>query len=265
VGNAVKFTDRGYIKVAVSGGITDNGEDGAERLDIVFSVTDTGIGIPPGQREIIFEAFKQQEGQHAAEYGGTGLGLAISRRLVTMMGGDISVHSEAGKGSTFRVFLKYVAIPDTVEETGTAAGTEKNVDAVRFEKASLLVVDDSELNRVILIEFLEEFPFEVFEAKNGKEAVDMVKRIRPDLVLMDVKMPVMDGVEATNILKADEELGKIPVVIVTASALKERVEVLRKTCGDGLLNKPVSKRELIAMLKRFLPYSVAEPDTEVKE
>ncbi len=260
VGNAVKFTGKGYIKVALTGEIAGGEEDSPGYADIVFSIEDTGIGIPPEQHRAIFEAFKQQEGQRTATYGGTGLGLTISRRLVTIMGGEISLRSEVGKGTTFRVSLKNIPIPDTVEEAESGIDTGDETGPVRFEKASLLIVDDSELNRVILIEFLDEFPFEIHEAENGREAVDMAARFRPDLVLMDLKMPEMDGIEATNTIKADDRLKDIPVVIVTASALKERAEILKKTCGDGLLNKPLAKSELVALLKRFIPHSTTEQE-----
>ncbi len=255
VGNAVKFTDSGYINVTVSG----ENRDG--HADIVFSVEDTGIGIPPEQQRVIFDAFKQQEQQQGAAHGGTGLGLTISRRLVTMMGGDISVRSQTGKGSTFRVSLKDVPIPETGMKTGFGTRSEGYVDTVRFERASLLVVDDSEMNRVVLSEFLKEFPFEIREAENGKEAVDMARRSRPDLVLMDLVMPEMDGFEATNIFKADDRLKEIPVIIVTASTREKRGEVLKKSGSDGFLGKPLDRDELIAALKRFLPYSVVKGET----
>jgi CheY-like chemotaxis protein len=181
-----------------------------------------------------------------------------------MMGGEISVQSEGieGKGSTFRVTLKNVPVSGILKEVEIRTGEDLDVDRVRFEKALVLVVDDSEMNRRLLREYLIDSDIDVIEAKNGKEAVDLVKNCRPDLVLMDMKMPVMDGCEATRILKADEELKKIPIIIITASAMKGQEEVIKKAGNDGHLSKPMSKSDLIHQLMRFLPYSTlktAEP------
>jgi CheY-like chemotaxis protein/nitrogen-specific signal transduction histidine kinase len=275
VGNAVKFTDTGFIKLAghkVNPLSQPGHGTGSESLDIVFSVQDTGIGIPGSQQQTIFEAFKQQDKLHTVQYGGTGLGLAITRRLADMMGGEVSVQSEEGKGSTFRVLLKNIPIASVIKEPITKSGVHTDVDAIRFEKALILVVDDKELNRRLLKEFLDYPGIDVIEAENGKEAVDMVKLHRPHLVLMDMKMPVMDGYQATKILKAEEELKKIPVIIITASAMKEQEPEIKKAGGDGHLNKPINKNDLITYLMQFLPYSTMEstpagttPGIEVKD
>ena len=257
VGNALKFTDQGFIKLAVHRvGASEQGLSEPGKVDIVFLVRDTGIGIPEEQRQSIFEAFRQQEGQSTAKYGGTGLGLAICRRLVKMMDGEISVQSEKGQGSTFRVTLKNVAAAKTPKEAGIEI--KPDVENVRFEKALILVVDDKESNRKILTEYLNDSPLEFIEAKNGKEAVELAKQYHPDLVVMDLRMPVMNGFEATSILKADEKLKKIPVIIVTASAMKEQWGEIKKAGGDAFLNKPISKSDLIIELMNFLPYSPGE-------
>jgi signal transduction histidine kinase/CheY-like chemotaxis protein/streptogramin lyase len=270
VGNAIKFTDRGYIKLGahpVKPVLTGSNVRQDNRLDIVFSVHDTGIGIPEDQYQAIFEAFKQQVGQRSAKYGGTGLGLTICQRLVEMMNGEITVQSEEGKGSTFRVTLKNVTVSTGLKET--EINIKPNVENIRFKKALILVVDDSESNRGLLMEYLVDSPIDFIEAEDGKEAVDMAKQYRPDAVLMDMKMPVMDGYEATRILKGDEELKKIPVIIVTASALREQRSKIEKAGGDGYLSKPVSQSDLVIELMHFLPYVTSEsagtPEMKVKE
>ncbi|MCP4218109.1 MAG: response regulator, partial [bacterium] len=251
VGNAVKFTDSGFIKLsAVVGGFRRTGG-----VDIIFSVEDTGIGIPADQLDSIFEAFKQQDGQSAALYGGTGLGLAITRRLVEIMGGTILVESSKNEGSTFRVVLKDVAIPVTVHESNKREVMD--VTSIAFEKASILVADDNYLNRKLLQKYLAGQNFDIWEAENGVEAVEMVKDRRPDLVLMDMKMPLMDGAEAATRLRADADSKDIPIIFVTASALREQEAAIRKTGCDGFLNKPVSKQDLVTELMRFLPYDTA--------
>ncbi|MCP4149252.1 MAG: response regulator [bacterium] len=226
-------------------------------VDLRIDIRDTGIGIPLSQQENIFEAFQQQEGQLANKFGGTGLGLAITRRLVEIMGGEVSVHSEEGQGCTFSVFLKDIVV--TGDAKKSSVGEPIDLDAVVFEKAVLLVVDDKELNRRLLVQFLDVPAFEIIEAQNGKEAVERARQFRPDLVLMDVKMPVMDGVEATRILKNNPDLKSIPIIVITASAFGEQLLEIRQAGGDCHLRKPVGKQELYRQLMRFLPYS--EKDT----
>jgi signal transduction histidine kinase/ActR/RegA family two-component response regulator len=253
VGNAVKFTDTGFIKLSV------HKISSGETRDIIFSVQDSGIGIPADQQQTIFETFAQVGGQPAGKYGGTGLGLAISRRLAEMMGGEISVQSrgEPGKGSIFSLTLKNVDVSSVL--TGRANVGEAVTECLRFKNVLVLVADDKESNRQLLVEFLSYPGIDVIDAENGKIAVEMAKLYRPNLVVMDLKMPVMDGKEATRLLKADEELKKIPVIIITASAIKEQEPEIKKAGGDAYLDKPLNKSQLIAQLKRFLPYSIGEP------
>lgn len=252
VGNAVKFTDTGFIKVAV------HKISRGETVDVIFSVQDNGIGIPADQQQSIFETFTQSGAQSARKYAGSGLGLAISQRLAEMMGGEISVQSqgEPGKGSTFFVTFKNAAESNVL--TGTADVEEPVSEDLRFKNILILVADDKESNRQLLVEYLSYPGIAVIDAEDGKIAVEMAKIYRPNLVLMDLKMPVMDGKEATRLLKADKELKKIPVIIVTASAIKEQEPEIKKAGGDAYLKKPVSKSQLIAQLKRFLPYSIGE-------
>lgn len=246
VGNAVKFTRVGQVRISVT---HRPSEDRLDAIDLLFIVEDTGIGIPDHQKELIFEAFRQQEGQKAS-YGGTGLGLAITRRLVEMMGGTISVESETDKGSHFTVLLKKVGIaPSTTPGKGT-----RLADTIEFEKSSILVVDDLDFNRQILAGYLECPAFHIIEASNGREAIELAKHYLPDLILMDMKMPVIDGYEAIRLLKRDEVLAKIPVIAVTAAVMKEDEDMVRNAGGDGFLKKPVSKEDLLSVLKDFLPH-----------
>jgi len=271
VGNAVKFTDTGFIKLAVHkiarGSTITPAAGKKEKVDIVFSVQDTGIGIPQSQQQEIFNAFTQLKKQGTGKYGGTGLGLTITRRLVEMMGGEISLQSEEGKGSIFQVTLKNVTVSSGVEQE--EIGITIDVENIRFKKTSILVADDNELNRRLLIEYLADSPIDFIEAENGEEAVELAKLYHPHLVLMDMKMPVMNGGQACKLLKADEELKKIPVIIITASALKEQRSEIEQTNCNGYLNKPVSKSDLIIEMMNFLPYSTLEsaeaPELEVKE
>lgn len=273
VENAAKFTEKGFIKIKIKQHIhnRDTRESVKKKetnsLDLYISVQDTGIGIPAGQKQVIFSAFEQKKGQNASSNSGIGLGLSITRNLVEMMGGEISVKSRVGKGSTFQVILrdvKMVTAPadDNINVNGKVKEKEEQVPDVTgknfpvFAKASILIADDVESNRALIRGFLDIPAFTLIEAKNGKEAVAFARQHRPDLVIMDLRMPEMDGYEATRILKADKILKSIPVIAISASAMKEHEQVVKEAGCDGYLKKPVSKAELFSELMRFLSYSI---------
>ena len=253
ISNAVKFTGFGSIKLSVHKPYC---EEEHAKLDLIFSVEDTGIGITEDQKESIFAPFEQQQGQNINEYGGTGLGLAITKRLVEIMDGEISLTSEVGKGSTFKVILKDVSVASVsdLEEQNEPA---IDVDGVTFEHAMILIVDDVEINRNLVKGYLERYGFNFLEAENGVEALEATGRHHPDLVLMDIKMPVMDGHEAARAIKQDDKIKDIPLVALTASAMKQAEDEIRSLC-DGYLRKPVRKVELVTELASFLPHTVAE-------
>ncbi len=289
VENAAKYTEKGFIKITLKRHKNNRPIDLEDKkresnsLDLFISVRDTGMGIPGDQKEMIFKAFEQQKGQIAYPNVGTGLGLSIVKLLVEMMGGEISVKSKVGKGSTFQVILRNVkmvtapaGVNEKVKEKETpvpgvpAAQSAAGVPGVPgvpgkntpvFAKASILIADDIESNRVLVKGFLDIPAFTLIEAKNGKEAVEFAGQYHPDLIIMDLRMPVMDGYEATRILKADKILKKIPVIAVSASAMKEHEQVVIKAGCDAYLRKPVSKAKLFSELMRFLSYSNARAES----
>jgi CheY-like chemotaxis protein len=180
-----------------------------------------------------------------------------------MMVGTIAVQSREGVGSTFSVTLKEVATASVVDvEMSDAPSID--VNAVRFSSATILIVDDIEVNRNLVRAYLARFPFAVLEASNGVEALEVIEQHRPDLVLMDMKMPVMDGYEAIRILKERDDLRDIPVVALTASAMKQSEEVIRRV-GDGYLLKPVSRMELVMKISQFLAHTFEEAASETIE
>ncbi len=250
IGNAIKFTEKGFIKLTIQVVPSEEVSE-VNHVGIIFSVKDSGIGIPEDQQQKIFEAFQQREGQSLSIYGGTGLGLTICQRLVHMMGGTISVYSEKGSGSTFRVSLPHVALPGSDQQY--QVDILPDVRDVRFKPATILVADDIESNRQLVIHYLSSYPFMFLEAGNGRDTLELTKQYCPDLVLADLKMPVMDGCETNAAIKADENLKHIPVIIVTATAIQEQWQELA-ACSDGFLNKPMSKADLVIELMNFLPY-----------
>ncbi|MBT3341429.1 MAG: response regulator, partial [Gemmatimonadetes bacterium] len=249
LGNAIKFTENGTVRLTATAKVDD------DHADLCLAVSDTGVGIPADQIDKVFGAFEQQEGQSAAKFGGTGLGLAISRRLSQMMGGDIVVTSEMGKGSTFSVEL--TRQPVVTRATLATAVAVETVPDVSFRSSSVLVVDDVASNRLLVKTLLIRRGVEVIEAEDGAEALRLAESMRPDLILMDLRMPVMDGLEATRRLRQDETLKAMPVIALTASAMRTAEGGIREVC-DGYLAKPVTEVQLVRALMEFLPYDEAD-------
>ncbi|KAF0130613.1 MAG: signal transduction histidine kinase [Bacteroidetes bacterium] len=246
VGNAIKFTLHGKVVVSVHLLTDDQGI-----ISFEIAVTDTGIGIPENDQQQIFESFSQQSGQDYRLYGGTGLGLAISRRLCELMNGKISVKSILGSGSTFTVHFKNIKHSD--EELSHDNFYLWSDDKVHFHNAHILIVDDVPYNRQLLTAYLEEFNLKLTEAENGEMAVELARLYHPDLIFMDIRMPGMNGYEATTILKSDEKTQKIPIIALTASTMQSEVDKL-KALFDGYLRKPVQKRSLLNEMMQFIPY-----------
>ncbi len=253
VGNAVKFTHNGEVSLSLYG---DFGNETKSCFDLIADVSDTGIGIPEDQHDLIFESFRQQDGHNTAKYGGSGLGLAITRRLAEMMRGSVSVESEAGKGSTFRLILPGLGIAGKPDIPRGCPQPEQML--IRFDPATVMIVDDVDYNRELVKGYLEKTAVSVTEAFDGENALDILGRkkagpILPDIILMDLKMPGKDGYEITAIIKNDEKLKHIPVIALTAFAMKENEEKA-KLLFDGYLKKPVNNDLLISALKKFLSY-----------
>ncbi len=244
LGNAVKFTDDGYIRLFAH----KIPREGESRIDLVFGVEDTGMGIAQEQIERVFNLFEQQEGQSQAKYGGTGLGLAITKRLCEAMGGTIEVRSRVGEGSTFEVTLHNVDVGITVAQHEC----QERFDAsrVRFGACRLMVVDDIENNRALLRENFAQMPVVLIEACDGVEAVEKAQKERPDAILMDLRMPGMNGYEAARRIK---RLYDVPIIALTASVMEEEHQRMKGAQFDGYLRKPVLRSDLFETLCAFLP------------
>lgn len=244
IGNAVKFTDRGQVAVRLSARPSS-----ANRLHFEVAVSDTGIGIPADQQDRIFGIFNQaREDDRSGENGtGLGLGLAIAQRLARLMGGEVRLHSTPGQGSTFRLILPRVSTcPPTVDRAPGAPSRTPE-----FAPAQVLVVDDAPLNRRLLVRHLAGTGLRLREAGDGQEALKEAGSHPPDLILMDISLPVLDGLEATRRLKCDPATADIPVIAVTATVTPDRRQAIEAVC-DGFLGKPVSRARLFAAVGAFL-------------
>jgi len=249
VGNALKFTEKGQIKISVMKEIVDKDNS---KLNICFSVEDTGVGIPKEEQQKIFEAFVQQTGQSNRKFGGTGLGLAITKRLVEMMNGKITLESEISKGSKFSVTIPDIPIASTYEKLiKEYEGYEIDY---RFEGKSILIVDDIDVNRELIIGFLEGTGVITFEAGNGEQAIEITKQKKPDLILMDMKMPIMNGEEATISIRNDEEISRIPIIALTASAMKGDEQRMKEIGCNDYISKPIEKNKLLKIIFKYLSF-----------
>jgi PAS domain S-box-containing protein len=248
VGNAIKFTHKGHIKLSVRTETCDQHPQGTKLL---IEVEDTGIGIPAEQQARVFESFEQREGQSNRQYGGTGLGLSISNKLVQMMNGEITLSSEPGRGSTFSIHLHHVASLQLSEPDKRYNQVSER--AVRFKPGKVLVVDDVDSNRQLVKDILEHSDLEIVEAMDGEQALILSKKIRPAIILMDIRMPGMDGVEATRLIKSSPDGSDIPVIALTASINVDDEEG-KSAKFDGYLKKPFTSADLIREIKRHIPH-----------
>jgi two-component system chemotaxis sensor kinase CheA len=242
---------------------------------VEFVVKDSGIGIPEDKLETIFEAFKQVDGSISREYGGTGLGLSISKTIIDLMGGTIDIESEIGKGSSFKVIIpleERVVKSASVEEykmVSTVKDIKDEVDKISvdiiddnedFDFAedelsgkNILIVDDDSRNIFTLTSLLENLDADVHNAFNGQEAIDILKEEDSiDIILMDIMMPIMDGLEAIRTIKSIPEFKDIPIIAITAKTMPKDKEECLEAGANDYLPKPLSNNALISTIKAWI-------------
>ena len=244
--NAIKFTSEGQITLYVFHG----DQETTDVFNLHFRVRDTGVGIAAAELPNIFEAFSQaQAGKDMQE--GTGLGLAISRKFVQLMGGDISVESDLGKGTTFSFYIQAKLGQETnrnnAEERPRVLGLAPDQPTYK-----ILTVDDKPINRKLLIKLLSPLGFEVKEASNGQEAITIWDEWEPHLIFMDMRMPVMDGYEATKYIKSTTKGNATAIIAVTASVLEEEKAIVLSAGCDDFLRKPFTEHTIFEALAKHL-------------
>jgi|GEM_PF-5514229 len=255
IGNALKFTKEGHIKIKVSGSATGS------TADLAFAIEDTGIGIPADKLDAIFAMFEQVEGSTTRRFDGAGLGLTISLQLAQEMGGDITVQSAHGKGSTFTFKVKLpvaqTATGETSDALSIAARPEKEPEEradLHHDRIRVLAAEDNEVNRLVLKSMIDGGKYHVTFAVNGLEAFNTYKSGQFDVVLMDISMPEMDGHKATReIRKYEDETGatRTPIICVTAHAFATQREKSLEIGMDDYLPKPVTSAQISAMLSKW--------------
>jgi CheY-like chemotaxis protein len=243
VSNACKFTDSGTISIGVQP-VTTEGEEW-----IRFQVTDTGIGITPKQRQQLFQEFAQADTSISRKYGGTGLGLAISHRFVQMMNGRIQVESNPGQGSTFIVLLPVEVRADAPESPylDEIAEAAEPSPGGNFSEDTILVIDDDPTVRDLMSRFITKLGLRVISTGSGEEGVELARRMRPLLITLDVLLPDRDGWSVLHELKADHELSKIPVIMLT---IVDNEATALSLGASNYLVKPVDRERLASLIEK---------------
>jgi CheY-like chemotaxis protein len=242
LGNAAQFTPQGSI------GLIGRAECGEDAVTLFFEVWDQGIGMTPEEQERLFKPFSQTNVSTSRKFGGTGLGLAISKTLAELMGGWIRVESVPGKGSSFFFSVVFAAADQDnlpKEHAATSAAERQRYDGFRF-----LLVEDNDINQEIARTLLMELGATVDVAENGEEAVNAFLHRDYDLIFMDLRMPVMDGLEATEKIRGSgkHDAATVPVIAMTANAMREEVEQSLAAGMDGHIAKPID----VAAMKRVM-------------
>ncbi|SEC56407.1 PAS domain-containing hybrid sensor histidine kinase/response regulator [Paenibacillus sp. GP183] len=239
MGNAVKFTHHGYIRLAVE-------PAGGRKLKIIIS--DTGIGIELTKRDQLFKPFSQLDASTTRDFGGTGLGLAISKSLVELMGGEIWLEEDGKPGATFAFTMQYMPHDDNQILSGTAINNVLNFP--KQSNLSILVAEDNEINQIVLVKILQKHGYRADVVESGDQVLEAVRKKSYDLILMDVNMPILDGVQTTQQIRKLLPFADQPkIVAVTANAFKSDKDHYLAIGMDDYISKPIQREELLRILK----------------
>ena len=241
VGNAMKFTQAGYVRV------TSHLARGENDICLVsFSIEDTGVGMDMAYLTKVFEAFTQEDASVTRKFGGSGLGLSIARNIVHIMGGTLEIESEKGKGTRVNIRIPMrISNEKTKQDIVEITDLQKSLKGLR-----ILAVEDNELNRMVLQVILKKCEVVLTIAHNGQEAIDLIQQQEFDLVLMDVQMPIVDGLEATKYIRNELKM-IIPIIGLSANAMREEVEICKQAGMNDYLVKPYSERVLVEIMKKW--------------
>ena len=250
--NAIKFTEKGKITIKVYTENSSVPKQESSEIDLYISVQDTGIGIPKSVKQKIFKAFQQYEQSiDARKFAGTGVGLTIAKMLARLIHGRIMVDSETGKGSTFTIALENCKA--IYQDDGMEPGkqTEK-IPVDKFINKKILIIDDILENIEVLSGFLKGLKINCYKSDSGAEGINIAKKIVPDGIFLDLKMPGMNGFETIATLKAQDELRHIPIIAMTALTDKENKDLVKSAGFDGCLFKPIKKKQILSSLSRIV-------------
>ncbi len=278
LGNAIKFTEQGEVILKVSlvasfenepkRVITEKQEQNGKStlttfVRLRFEVSDTGVGMTPTELEKIFQPF-EQVGSKRKRSEGTGLGLAITHQLLALMGGELQVQSRKGYGSTFWFEVEVTVVDIKFEESKSLP---KRIIGYTGAKRLVLVADDKEINRLVLKSILEPVGFKVVDVEDGQACVDQAQKLKPDIILTDLMMPVLNGLEAVKQIRQIPGMQEIPIIAVSASAYEKDLARSREVGCDDFLSKPVDEEILFKLLEKYLPliWTYKENKVETQE
>ncbi len=248
VGNAIKFTDKGFVRLKVY--CRDSEKKGHKQ--IIIEIEDTGIGVPQKDHELIFEAFRQGDGNSTRKYGGTGLGLAITKKLIQQMNGELSMESTVGEGTTFKVTLQEVPVPDNTMPVEYKS--EEDPSEIIFEPSTILIIADIQNNIELLKKMIDTNNIRIIEANNPEVALQKINSAKPDVVFFDVHLPNIKTIKA---IKKITDNKNIPVIACADSIMKDPEKKMMEKF-DRCLRKPISKNQIYTELKNFISYKTKE-------
>jgi len=244
LGNSVKYTEKGYVSFSVKN--TDINQK-SEIITLSFTISDSGIGIPADKQETVFEIFEQVDTSYAKQYQGAGLGLAIAKKLTNLMNGKLNMNSEEGKGTEIIIDL-----PFHIETVKLPERENRNENLKKLSPAHILLVEDELINKFYMKRLLEDNNLFIETAENGQKAVDLAKIKKYDLILMDINMPVMSGIEAVQIIRAQSLNSQTPVIALTAHAMKDEIDKCREAGMDDFVTKPVNEKAFFKKLRYWI-------------
>ncbi|MBM3447611.1 MAG: response regulator [Bacteroidetes bacterium] len=241
VGNAIKFTHKGRVSVQI-----EMLSRQSQKVEIRIRVEDTGVGMDPGYLQRVYEAFSQEDNSITRKFGGSGLGLSIARSIIQTMGGDLQIESYKGRGTT-------VTIDFSLIETSVKRANSQTLDSnqVDLSKVKVLAVEDNELNKMVLQVVLKKYGCHIEIASNGEEALEILTAQDFDIILMDVQMPVMDGIEATRIIREKRNI-TTPIIGLSANALREEVTICKSAGMNDYLVKPYTEKQLMEVMLSYI-------------
>ena len=253
VSNAIKFTDAGFVRVRVFP-LLEQDIDGKPGHLMRFEIQDTGLGIAAEDQAKLFQEFSQVDKAYTRRFGGTGLGLAICKRLVSLMGGEINVESQPGKGSRFWFILPFITAQDSDAHQHSMVGSASQKDGKRdLSSVHLLLVEDNDTNRLIARRYIERLGIQIDEAVDGQMALNKATEYRYDIIFMDVSMPVMDGLTATRHIRAtNDHNAVVPIIALTAHAMESDKQACFDAGMNDYLSKPIDESRMLAMFYRWL-------------